>query len=250
VRQLDRLRHAYGLPPDPDLAMLVRYLYLSFTPPSFEDPAAPVPPTAHALRHVPFDQSGDEGLPAWAERLGHRSAVYATLGTAYNRHTEVLAAILAGLRDEPVEVVLTVGRTQDPAQFGPQPAHVHIERYIPQTLILPRCDLVVTHGGWNTTLATLAAGLPMVMIPISADQPENARRAAALGAAAVIAPEERTPAAIRAAVRAVLADPAYRRSAERVRDEMAALPGLEHAVALLARLATERQPLVPPSDRR
>ncbi len=59
-----------------------------------------------------------------------------------------------------------------------------------------------------------------------------------------IGPDERTPAAIRAAVRAVLADPAYRANAERVRDAMAALPGMDHAVALLERLAVERRPIV------
>ncbi len=85
VRQLDRLRRACGLPPDPELAMLARYLYLSFTPPSFADPATPLPPTAHALRHSSFDQSGDERLPDWVGHLGGRPTVYATLGTVYNR---------------------------------------------------------------------------------------------------------------------------------------------------------------------
>jgi UDP:flavonoid glycosyltransferase YjiC (YdhE family) len=243
VRQLDRLRRARGLPPDPELAMLARYLYLSFAPPSFADPAAPLPPTAHALRHVGFDQSGDERLPGWAGHLAGRPTVYATLGTVYNRRTDLLAAILAGLRDEPINLILTVGRAQDPAQFGPQPGHVRVERYIPQTLILPRCDLVLTHGGWNTTLAALAAGLPLVMLPISADQPDNAARCAALGAAAVIGPDGRTAGAIRAAVRTVLAEPAYRTNAARVRDENAALPGLGRAVALLERLAREPQPI-------
>jgi UDP:flavonoid glycosyltransferase YjiC (YdhE family) len=41
----------------------------------------------------------------------------------------------------------------------------------------------------------------------------------------------------------VLADPSYRANAERVRDEIAALPGPEFAVALLERLAAEKQPI-------
>ena len=67
---------------------------------------------------------------------------------------------------------------------------------------------------------------------------------AALGVGRVVGPEERTPEAIRAAVRAVLADPSYRKNAERVRDEMTALPGPEHAVALLEQLAAENRPLI------
>ena len=60
----------------------------------------------------------------------------------------------------------------------------------------------------------------------------------------MVEPGDRTIEAIRSAVRAVLAGPTYRTNAERVRDEMAALPGPEHAVALLERLAREKQPIL------
>jgi hypothetical protein len=49
-------------------------------------------------------------------------------------------------RHEPLRLILTVGRDCDPAEFGgPQPTHVHIERYLSQSLVLPACDLVVSH---------------------------------------------------------------------------------------------------------
>ena len=166
------------------------------------------------------------------------------LGTYFGRTPGVFAAILAGLRDEPLNLILTIGRDLDPAAFGPQPASVHIERYIPQSLLLPSCAAVVSHCGSGTLYAALDHGLPLVNIPIAADQPENAARCAELGVGVTVGPDERTPEAIRAAVREVLAAPAYRRNAERVRDEMAALPGPEHAVVLLERLATEGRPIV------
>ncbi len=240
---LQRLRSGLALPPDPSLDMLYRYLHLAFVPPSYQDPAVPRPPTAHALRHVVFDRSGDEVLPAWAGSLS-RPVVYATLGLGFNRAVDVFAAVLAGLRDEPGSLVVTVGRNQDPAQFGPQPPNVHVERYIPQSLLFPYCDLVVCHGGWNTVLAALSAGLPLVLLPLGADQPQNAARCAALRVGRVLGADERTPAAIRAAVREVLADPGYRSNAEGLRKEMEALPGPEYAVALLERLAVEKRPLV------
>ena len=152
--------------------------------------------------------------------------------------------MLDGLRDEPVNLIITVGRDRDPDDFGPQPANVHIERYIPQGLLLPHCDLVITHAGYSTVAAALSCGLPMVAIPIDADQPLNAQRCAALGFARVIAYRQRTPETIRHSVQTILGDPSYRRNAEQVRDEMAALPGPEHAVALLERLAREKQPIL------
>jgi UDP:flavonoid glycosyltransferase YjiC (YdhE family) len=244
VAPLNGLRRSVGLPPDPDLSMLYRYLLLSPVPTSYQDPRAPLPPTAHAVRHVAFDRSGEESLPAWVGELPDRPVVYATMGTVFNRLGSILETIVAGLRDEPITLIVTTGRDQDPAAFGPQPPHVHLERYVPQSLLFPRCDLVVTHGGTGTVMSALNHGLPLVIAPVFSDQPDNARRCEQLGVAKVIAPGDRTPEAFRDAVRAVLRDPSLRRNAEGLREEIQALPSLEQAVALLERLAAERRPLL------
>lgn len=236
-------RAAYGLPPDPDGAMLDRYLTLRPFPPSFQNPARPVAPTAHFVRPMLGDRSGEEGLPAWVATLPDRPVVYVGLGTVLNEPA-IFRAFLAGLRDEALTLIVTVGRDQDPADYGPQPGNVHIERYIPLSLLLPHCDLAVTNGGSGTLTAALAHGLPLVIVPIFADQPENAARGAALGLGRVVPPADLTPESARQAVQAVLGDPACRAAAARMRDEIAALPGPEHAVALLERLAAERQPIV------
>jgi MGT family glycosyltransferase len=243
---LNHLRAAAGLPPDPRQAMLYRYLLLSPFPRSFEHADLPLPPTAHSLRVEPFDRSGSETLPPWLEALPPRPIVYVTLGTSPLRRTDVFRTLVVGLYDEPLHVVATVGRTRDPAALGPQPPHIHVERYIPQSLLLTRCALVVCHGGSGTVLGALSLGLPLVVVPQGADQPENAAQVAALGAGRVIEPADLTPAAVRAAVRAVLGDPSYRRSAAAVQEEIASLPGVDSAVALLERLEREREPLYPP----
>ena len=241
---LDRLRRGVGLPPDPELGMLHRHLLIVTAPPGFDaDPAAPLPATARSVRHVAFDRSGEEELPAWFNDLPDRPVVYATMGTVFNRVPGILEAILEGLREEPISLVVTTGRDRDPAALGPQPEHVRVERYVPQSLLFPYCDAVVAHGGTGTVLATLAHGLPMVLAPVAADQPDNARRCRDLGVAVVVPPNGRTPEAFRDAVRAVLGDPGYRRNAGRLREEMARLPGPEHAVGWLERLAAGQRPL-------
>ena len=93
-------------------------------------------------------------------------------------------------------------------------------------------------------MACLSLGLPMVVLPMSADQPRNARRCADLGVARVVELEKCTPEAIRAATRAVLSDPSYRANAKRVRDEISAMPGMELAVDLLERLARDKTPIL------
>ena len=245
-KQLDVARTHFGLAPDPEVAMPFRFLHLSFAT-GLDDPAELTAPTHHRLRPVGTvlaPEEGEEGerTLAWLRRVPKRSTVYATLGAVYNNMVEVFTAILRSLREEPLNLILTVGRNQDPAQFGCQPVHVHIERFVPQALLLPRCDLVVTHGGFGTVTAALAHGLPLVLIPISADQPENARRCAALGVGHIVGPDKRTPPIIRAAVREVLDNPLYRSNAQRLRQQAQTLPGLEHGIRLLERLASENAP--------
>jgi UDP:flavonoid glycosyltransferase YjiC (YdhE family) len=241
---LDELRAAHGLAPDPELQMLERYLVLSPFPPSLNGSHGSMCPTMHSYRAAPFDRSGDEGAPEWPLAVPDAPLVYATLGTVVNTRTEILGAFIEALRHERVNLVVTVGRDGEPDQFGPQPPNVRIERYIPQTLLFPRCDLVISHGGSNTMLAALAHGIPQVMVPITADQPDNAERCAAVGVARMVPLAEATAASIREAAFAVLVDPSYRRAAERTRDEMAELPGTDHVVALLGRLARDRVPIV------
>ncbi len=227
--------------------MLHRYLTLAAVPPRFLHHEAWISPVSHFLRPSIFDRSGDEGLPAWLAGLPPRPTIHATLGTIFNRAgpgrgRDPFQDIIAALRDEPVNLVVTVGRNVDPARFGPQPPQVRVERYVPQTLLLPHCAAVVAHGGWNTIMAALDHGLPLVLLPLGADQPHNARHCVALGVGRALAPDDRTPGAIREAVRAVLADPSYHRQAAQLREELRALPGPEAAVALLERLAADGTP--------
>jgi MGT family glycosyltransferase len=154
---------------------------------------------------------------------------------------DLFQRVLAGLRELPIDLVVTVGRDIDPAEFGPQPANVHIERYVPQAILLPHCRLVVSHGGSGSVLGALTHGLPMVLLPLGADQPLNAARCETLGVARVLDAVGATPLMVREAVSRVLDDPAYRRAAEGFRDEIEALPEPRHAVLLLERLAEEQR---------
>lgn len=235
VTRLNALRAMASLPPDPDLEMPFRHLHLALMPPRFFNGS--MPGTTRYLAPAVFDQSGGEALPAWTAQLGERPVVYVTLGTVANRMIHILRALVEALRDEPLELVVTVGRDMDPAQLGPQPAHVHVERYIPQSLILPRCALAVMHGGYNSTFSALLAGRPLVLVPLGSDQPVNARRCRELGAAEVLDAAALSPGLIRERVRKVLDDPRYREAARLFQEESRALPGLEHGVALIEQLA-------------
>ena len=234
---LGRLRTRLGLPPDSGLDRLYRDLLLLPFPPSMIAPGIAPPPSARFIQHLPFDRqhAGDEHLPDWVAALPSRPTVLATLGTAYSATPGLLPTILAGLANEPINLIATTN-DQDPADFGDQPPHVHLVRYLPLSLLLPHCELVVTHGGSGTVRAALSFGVPLVILPIAADQPDNAQRCRELGVAHVVGPQERSPEAVRAACRRVLRDASFRRHALQLQTEFQSLPGLTSAVALIEHL--------------
>jgi MGT family glycosyltransferase len=189
-----------------------------------------------SLRPVPFAGATSEHLDsAILERTG-RPRVYFTFGTVFNDYPAFPVA-LAGLREAGVGVVVTVGPNADPASLGPQPAHVVVERYIPQTLLLPEVDVVASHAGSGTALAALSLGIPQLCLPQAADQFLNAAAIVAAGAGITIAPQDVESASVATAIRRLVEDSRYREAARRVADEIAAMPSPDE-------VATELETLV------
>lgn len=216
---LDALRVENGVAPDPGFEMISRGLVLSPFPPSFRDPAFPLPPTAQGLRL--YEPAAKDRGP---------TTVYFTLGTIFDLESgDLFERVIAGLGLLPVDAITTIGRRLDPATFDPLPANVRLEQYVPQSLVLPRCDVVVCHGGSGSVLGALAHGLPLVVLPLGADQPQNAGRCKATNVGVALDAATVTPHEIRAAILEVLGDETYRHAAERMRDELAGMPGPEEA---------------------
>jgi UDP:flavonoid glycosyltransferase YjiC (YdhE family) len=212
---------------------LYRHAYFHPFPPSMGQ--RPDAPTVHDLR--PGGEDGADGLgrPPWVQALGEaRPLVYVTFGTEMGPlapWTTVVPAL--GLLGD-VDVVVTIGGMLDPAVLGAVPQVVRVERYVPQSWLLPRCSLVVSHAGAGTLLAAAAHGVPQLLLPIGADQFENA--AAYLGTGGGRSGLGLDVEGLADAMRRVLEERAHREAAAAVAAELAALPGPEDAVAVLERL--------------
>ena len=209
-----------GLAPHP-LAGFYRYLYLDVCPPGLQvDEAATG--AVQRIRTVATQPSGIQ-VP-WLDALADQPIVYITLGTVYNHNLDVFQALLNGLRDEALNIVVTVGRQNDPEVLGRQPSNVHVHQYIPQELLLPHCAAVVTHGGAGSTLGALAFGLPLLVVPQGADHFYNADRVVAAGAGVQLLPDLLTADSARDAVRMLLHDDTFRSAADRIKNELDAMP--------------------------
>ncbi len=223
---------SHDLAPHP-LGGSYRYLYLDVCPPSLQIPGA-VAGAVQSIRTVET-QSPAKQLP-WLDELRGRPIVYITLGTVYNRNVDVFRALLDGLRDEALNIVVTVGRQNDPAMLGDQPSNIHVHRYIAQEQLLPHCAAVVTHGGAGSTLGALAFGLPLLIVPQGADHFYNADRVVAAGAAVRLMPDRLTAESARDAIRVLLHDDTFRTAALRIKNEFDTMPDPQQAVETLEQL--------------
>jgi UDP:flavonoid glycosyltransferase YjiC (YdhE family) len=138
--------------------------------------------------------------------------------------------------DLDAEVVVTVGRNNDPATFK-APANVHIEQWVSLAALLPRCSAVLCHAGAGTTLAALAHRLPLVLLPQGADQFPTAAACRAAGVAEVVTPDRFDAETVRNAVSEVLGGGSHLLAALRMGDEIAAMPSAEKVARDLASAA-------------
>ena len=167
-------------------------------------------------------------LPDWWQG-SDAPLVYLTFGTVLGHMTiaaDVYRQAVDALTDVPARVLLTVGRKFDSEQLGPVPDNVHVEAWVDQDDVLERADVVVCHGGSGTAFGAIAAGVPLVLVPVFADQFGNSRRIADAGAGVVV-----EAAGIQAALTNVLHEPRYRRHAERLAEEIAATNNVDEALA-------------------
>jgi UDP:flavonoid glycosyltransferase YjiC (YdhE family) len=233
---LDRLRAGHGLASDPGARRLHGDLTLDPVPPGLRDPADPLPDTAIAVRPpilddlAPSDQAPPVGPAA-------RRSIYLTLGTIFAQESgDLFPRLLAGLRELDVDLLVTVGRELAPAELGPQPARIRVERFVPLPQALTGRHLVMSHAGSGTVLATLALGLPSILLPMGADQPWTADRCRALGVSRVLDPLTCTAGQVRTTVVELLGDCPEQRSAQALARRAAQLPTTADAADLLLAL--------------
>jgi MGT family glycosyltransferase len=231
LRRLNAHRRRHGLAPYREAADWASpLLQLCPVPRSFELPRRR---TASRVECVgPFL---DAGAPAPAfpfERLRGGELIYASLGTVHTGRPELYRAIVEATAGLGAQVVLSWGSGDGIALEGAD--HVLAVRYAPQRELLGRARLAITHGGLNTVMEALAAGVPLVVMPLANDQPGVAERVRFHGLGEVVA-RRAGAAALRAAVRRVLAEPRYVERAEAMKREIAAGDGLGRAVELIER---------------
>lgn len=216
--------------------------------------------TIHFIGETDVESEDAPPRPAWLRDMPDQPTIFVSLGTILSAdYPDILDKILAGLRDEPINLVMTLGGHGDPARFGFQPPNIRIVNFITQDelrLLLPHVDLCINHAGYSSVMEALIRGIPLILLPLVSDAPMNTQMCIMGGVAPdlppevwglspkglpIIRPDKLMPAVIRDTAMQVLQDPAYRAAAVRMRDELARRPSLHEAVSLLEPIADRRR---------
>lgn len=252
-KELRLLLHELSAPADPELVSLTGDLFIDPTPAGF----ASSPPEGNLRRVRPAVP--DLGVtPALTEWLAADSAplIYVTLGTVFNRTEGLMELLLTAVADLPVRVLAALG-----PNIGLGGLHTHrnlfVQSFVPQATAIAHSSAVVCHGGRGTVYAALAAGVPLCLLPVSADQPVVAKRCAEIGVGIVCStgdvdvgsdtaptldPSLLKPATLRQAVQSLLEDVSYRERAGRLKVEIAGLPPTERAAVWIESLIDRPSP--------
>jgi len=231
--ELNRQRETLGLPPMPDAWHPFSTFRAGVVPEIFYPPAnrsrgARYYRMPHESGQTPLD-GAIAALPA------DRPLVLASLGTNAHRVVEsaesVLNTVIEVLGQLPVTGVVALGAQQDPGQWsGDRADNVHLTSFVQQRLLLPACAAFITHAGFNSVREAVEAGVPMVAVPLLAEEPANARRVVELGLGLSLTPEELTAARLRNAVERVLFEEKPRAHVKSLQRQMLALPPLSQIV--------------------
>jgi MGT family glycosyltransferase len=237
---INNARAVYGLPPLTSFydQALTADRILVLTSPEFDYAAPSVPANVRYVGPILDDPDWVEPWTApWSGTDG-RPVVLVGFSSTYQNQGPLLRRVVEALSALPVRAVVTVGRLLDSDEVT-STANVAVVRSAPHSRILDEASLVISHCGHGTTIKTLAAGVPMVCIPMGRDQNDTAARVVHHGAGVRLSPKA-SVSDIRKTVTRVLADDRYRANAARLASAIADRRSTTDVVAEIESLAGDR----------
>jgi MGT family glycosyltransferase len=201
-------------------------LHLSQQVSEFDFPRSTLPATFHYVGPLRIPSSAH--FP-W-DRLNGRSLVYASLGTLQNQKIETFRLFAEACNRFSVQLIIA---GLDPVKAVNFPGNPIVVAYAPQQLVLQRAALTLTHAGLNTALDSLAAGVPLVAIPITYEQPAIASRIVYAGAGVTIPFARLTLDRLTNAIGEVLQNDKYKENARRVQQSIKLAGGVKRAAELI-----------------
>jgi UDP:flavonoid glycosyltransferase YjiC (YdhE family) len=173
-----------------------------------------------------------DSLRAFLNSRAGQPIIYVTFGTIFNKNTSFTAALNAATKINAL-FVATTGASVSPVSGESLAPNVWIGDYVPQSLLLPLCSVVVSHAGSGTLTGAMSHGLPQLCLPQGADQFRNADALAACGAGISLEDESVNESSIANAIQRLLDESSFRHNAEKLKQEIAKMPTPDEVMAQL-----------------
>jgi UDP:flavonoid glycosyltransferase YjiC (YdhE family) len=104
--------------------------------------------------------------------------IYFSLGSLGSADVQLMQRVINCLSSTPYRYIVSKGPLHNEIKLA---ANMTGAEFLPQTSVIPLCDLVITHGGNNTITECLHFGKPTIVLPLFWDQYDNAQRMHELG---------------------------------------------------------------------
>jgi MGT family glycosyltransferase len=172
---------------------------------------------------------------------GDGALIYVSLGSLGSGDVPLMKRLVEALADTPHRYVVSKGPQHAEYELAPNMVG---EEFLPQVSVMPQVDLVITHGGNNTTTESLHFGKPMILLPIFWDQHDNAQRIDETGFGTRLSTYSFGDSDLRSAIERLLADGELQGRLNGVAQRLQSSPGNERAALLIERLAATAEPAV------
>ncbi|WP_040948949.1 macrolide family glycosyltransferase [Gorillibacterium massiliense] len=162
--------------------------------------------------------------------LKGKNPIYISLGTVFNRAIDFYKLCFEALGNTDHLIVMSIGDKTQISELGEIPSNIIVKNYVPQTEVLQYTKLFITHGGMNSAHEGLYYGVPLIVIPQSADQPVIAGQVAKLGASLILQMQNLTANQVREAVDHVLNHSSFEKAARSLSESFRKSGGSHQAV--------------------
>ncbi|EDZ59661.1 glycosyltransferase, MGT family [Bacillus cereus H3081.97] len=162
--------------------------------------------------------------------IEEKSVVYISLGTVFNEALDFYKLCMKTFENSEHTIVMSIGNKTKISDLGTIPKNFIVKNYVPQTKLLAYTNLFITHGGMNSTHEGLNNGIPLIVIPQSADQPVIAKQVENLGAGIKLSMKELTVEQLRESVELVLNNTSNKESALHLKKSFQKSGGYKKAV--------------------
>jgi UDP:flavonoid glycosyltransferase YjiC (YdhE family) len=162
-----------------------------------------------------------------------RPLVFCSLGTLQGSRRALFAVMAQACAALGARAVIGHGGGLTTAEEAMLPGDPLVRAFWPQENVLRHCAAAVLHGGFNTVLDALSAGVPIVALPIAFEQPATAARLARVGAGRVVSARSLTVRTLANALHEVMTRPTYRSAASRIATAIDADGGAAQAAAAI-----------------